>query len=156
MNKLLKVVITMESKECSNNCTCQELDNDTVAELSSRISPDNPDIKFFYDGCEVKVKFIKLSPSGEIESVVTYYERELSGPLLTYEKYLLDVPGVGYLCPGTRVSFEKKEYVLLHGWHTNGSNQTIFSWYLHSIYEGTPDKTLYKSDIDKLDKFTFV
>lgn len=135
-------------------CNCDSTP-DSI-ELSSCISPNDPAMKFFYNGCEVNAKLVKFSPNGEVESVVTYYEEELSGPLLTYEKYLLEVPGVGFLRPGTRVSLEGKEYVLLFGWHTNGSNQTIYSWYLNPLFENSSDKTLYKSDINKLEKFTFV
>lgn len=124
--------------------------------LSSRISPNCPSMKFYFNNCEINVKSVNFSPNGEIESVVTYYEENLSGPSLKFEKYLLEVPGVGFICPGTRVYLDNKQYVLCHGWHTNISNQTIFSWYLHPLFEGSTDKTLYRSDIDKLEKFTFV
>lgn len=88
---------------------------------------------------------------------------------LIVEKNFLPVPGVGYLRPGTKVRLEgdPTEYVLLFGWHTNISNQTIYSWYLRPIkefiednsdneYMSQPikelsdDKTLYYEMINKI------
>ena len=88
---------------------------------------------------------------------------------LVVEKNFLHVPGVGHLRPGSKVRLEKDptSYILLFGWHTNISNQTIYSWYLRPIkefddsdhdqdYMSSPekvlseDKTLYFEMIDKI------
>ena len=60
----------------------------------------------------------------------------------------LFVPGIGYLSPGTIISYENCSYVLLFGWHTNPSNQTIYSWYLAN---DDVCHTLYHEMINKID-----
>lgn len=79
----------------------------------------------------------------------------------------LPVPGVGYLKPKTKVRWKGKEYWLLFGWHTNISNQKIYSWFLRSTNETTDttgkvitlqgdheNKTLYFEMIDEIDLVT--
>lgn len=89
---------------------------------------------------------------------------------LVVEKNFLHVPGVGHLRPGSKVRLDRdpNEYTLLFGWHTNISNQTIYSWYLRPVkefdnfncddnnYMSSPekalseDRTLYFEMIDKI------
>lgn len=79
----------------------------------------------------------------------------------------LPVPGVGYLKPKTKVRWRGHEYWLLFGWHTNISNQRIFSWFLRDVLQTTDatgkvvsvnadhdDKTLYYEMIDEIDLVT--
>ena len=51
----------------------------------------------------------------------------------TYTTECLYVLGIGFLIPGDIVKLKINEchvYELNYGWHTNISNQTIYSWYL--------------------------
>ena len=51
----------------------------------------------------------------------------------TYTTECLYVLGIGFLLPGDIVKLKIdscKTYELNYGWHTNVSNQTIYSWYL--------------------------
>jgi hypothetical protein len=51
----------------------------------------------------------------------------------TYTTECLYVLGIGFLLPGDLVKLKINEryvYELNYGWHTNISNQTIYSWYL--------------------------
>lgn len=51
----------------------------------------------------------------------------------TYTTECLYVLGIGFLLPGDIVKLkinERDAYELNYGWHTNISNQTIYSWYL--------------------------
>ena len=68
---------------------------------------------------------------------------------------ILFIPGIGYLTPGTRVIYKNKDYCLCYGWHTNISNQTMISWYLESLEENIPDKTLYKEMINEIELVHF-
>lgn len=63
-------------------------------------------------------------------------------------KEMLEIPGIGRLSPGTIVRYKGKDYLLLFGWHTNPSNQTIYSWYLTKNNEC---HTLYQEMIDLID-----
>ena len=54
----------------------------------------------------------------------------------TYTTECLYVLGIGFLLPGDIVKLhisDVDEYELCYGWHTNISNQTIYSWYLKPI-----------------------
>ena len=54
----------------------------------------------------------------------------------TYTTECLYVLGIGFLIPGDIVKLKINEcdtYELNYGWHTNISNQTIYSWYLVPI-----------------------
>jgi hypothetical protein len=53
--------------------------------------------------------------------------------MYTYTTECLYVLGIGFLLPGDLVKLKINErdiYELNYGWHTNISNQTIYSWYL--------------------------
>lgn len=71
-------------------------------------------------------------------------------------KEVLYVPGIGYITPGTRVIIKEKDYLLKFGWHINISNQNIYSWYLESLSEDIPPKTLYKEMINEIEIVHFV
>lgn len=73
-------------------------------------------------------------------TIYTYLKDEY-----TYTTECLYVLGIGFLLPGDIVKLkvnEIDEYELNYGWHTNISNQTIYSWYLKPIH--TTD--LFKDD----------
>lgn len=129
-----------------------------------------PDIKVYRGTEELNITSADLDTSGKIVYVNTEEEQKLFADDLEVFKNFLPVPGVGYLKPGTKVEFEKETYVLLFGWHTNISNQQIYSWFLRPItqideiykgnYMSTPervlsqDRTLYYPMIDKICKIT--
>lgn len=71
-------------------------------------------------------------------------------------KEVLHVPGIGYITSGTRVIIKEKDYLLKFGWHVNISNQNIYSWYLESLSEDIPPKTLYKEMINEIEIVHFV
>lgn len=59
--------------------------------------------------------------------------REYQRSEYTYTTECLYVLGIGFLIPGDIVKLkitDCQEYELNFGWHTNVSNQTIYSWYL--------------------------
>lgn len=63
------------------------------------------------------------------EPVTTTYTKDQ----YTYTTECLYVLGIGFLLPGDLVKLKINEcdvYELNYGWHTNISNQTIYSWYL--------------------------
>lgn len=64
-----------------------------------------------------------------IDNETTTYTKEE----YTYTTECIYVLGIGFLIPGDIVKLKInycKEYELNYGWHTNVSNQTIYSWYL--------------------------
>lgn len=63
------------------------------------------------------------------DSVETVYQKGE----YTYTTECLYVLGIGFLLPGDKVKLKIDScnvYELNYGWHTNVSNQTIYSWYL--------------------------
>lgn len=74
----------------------------------------------------------------------------------TYTTECLYVLGIGFLLPGDIVKLSIntcREYELNYGWHTNVSNQTIYSWYLvpHETkdhFEGQRQGLFNKQDPD--------
>ena len=110
------------------------------------------DLKFIdLGGKTLPVRTIEMNEDSQIEELilsVPVEDKDIyhKGEFLMI-KELLEVPGIGRLSPGTIVRYENNNYVLLFGWHTNPSNQTIYSWYL------TRNKvchTLYREMIDKI------
>ena len=123
--------------------------------IPSQIIKYDQDIIFTTkDGDLLEVASINLQ-DGIITNVTTIYEDTYSRDALNIYTNILYVKGVGSLVPKTRVVYEKKDYILLYGWHTNISNQTIYSWFLRPLEEAGPDKTLYKEMIDKIDIIHF-
>lgn len=121
------------------------------------------------NGIRVNVSSVDLDTDGNIVFINTTDGNKLSADDYIIVQELLNVPGVGKLKPGTRVVLEENpyiEYSLEFGWHTNISNQTIYSWYLYPIrqeeiisdkeYMSKPvqrlsvAKTVYKSVVDQI------
>ena len=115
------------------------------------------------------VSSVDLDTEGNIVFINTTDGNKLRASDYIIVQELLNVPGVGKLKPGTRVVLEENpyiEYVLRFGWHTNISNQTIYSWYLYPIkqeeiisdkeYMSKPEqrlsvaRTVYESDVDQI------
>lgn len=123
----------------------------------SQIYPVQPMMKFYSKEdptSEISITRADFDTFGNIVIVYdvdgkSYYAEDL----IIYQDFL-DVPGVGYLRPGTKVKLDsdKTLYSLQYGWHTNISNQTIYSWYLHPITEFSDnDKdTKYMSEPEKV------
>lgn len=75
----------------------------------------------------------------------------------SYTNLCLSVPGLGYAYCGDELVLEEyrkpsKIWKLNFGWHTNISNQKIYSWFLSDPYEdidinSNKYKTLYYDDI---------
>lgn len=103
------------------------------------ISSDKPDIKFYDQSSmkEIPIEIVKLE-NGHISNIFTKkgegtYEEVPLKDVFIYQNFL-EVPGVGFLYPGTKVCLDDdkydRTYVLLQDWHTNASNQRIFGWFL--------------------------
>ena len=104
----------------------------------------------------IKVGQITLDPNTqEISSLEGIYEETIDPATTLYQKYILNIPGVGNVAPGTRVIWKGKDYCLRFGWHTNISNQELYTWYLESLEETCPPKTLYKPMINEIDLVHF-
>lgn len=103
----------------------------------------------FNDGVDREITSVNLSPEGNVVSVVTPTETLTEGFIVS--NTALYVPGLGYLVPGTIIIYQDNDYVLKYGWHTNISNQTIYSWNLESLDSNIPPKTIYKDMINKID-----
>lgn len=114
------------------------------------IANDNYDLLIkSKDGKPINVSNVVLD-NNMVSSVTTD-----TGDIVTIDKIdvynkLLYIPGIGYLVPETRIVYKDKDYLLKYGWHTNISNQTILSWYLESMEEDVPAKTLYKEMINDI------
>ncbi len=127
------------------------MSDNSYIDLASQIIEDAPNLKFSKeDGTVLDVIEIEMN-NGNIVSVLDSDNVKYNIDEITYEKYLLNVPGIGYIAAKSRVIYKEKDYVLLFGWHTNISNQTIYSWYLSSLTEDIPDKTLYEEMINEIE-----
>ena len=126
-----------------------------------------PDLKIFHkDGIEVNASEVILSPEGKIISVLDTEGVEHYRDYLEICQNFLEVPGVGFLRPGSVVRIRGQEYVLNFGKHTNISNQSLISWYLSPLGRGvemapdplgrvtSEDRTLYTDMIDEIDLVT--
>lgn len=125
-----------------------------------------PDLKIFHkDGSEVSASEVIISPDGKVISVIDTDGTEHYRDGLEICQNFLEVPGIGFLKPGSVVRIRGQEYVLNFGEHTNISNQNLISWYLtpHGGVEMTPDplgrvtsedRTLYTDMIDDIDLVT--
>lgn len=125
-----------------------------MKEIPSSIYGESPGMIFTdQDGARQLVQTINLDPdTQEIIGLTDFADNPLDIDDITYNKYVLFVPGIGNILPGSRVIWKEKDYVLQFGWHTNISNQTIYTWYLEPL-EGidlTP-KTLYQWMIKEIE-----
>lgn len=113
-----------------NNCP------DVKMYLKSDLSSHDPSYLLNREK-EIDLTSIDVDTDGRYVIAHTDEGRQYFIDDLIVERNFLNVPGVGYLRPGSKVRLENdfNEYVLLFGWHTNISNQTIYSWYLRPIKE---------------------
>lgn len=119
------------------------------------IATDNFDILVkTKDGEIIEVASVTLE-NNTVTDVVTANGDIYTSDLIDVYNKVLYVPGIGYLVPDTRIVYKDKDYLLKYGWHTNISNQTILSWYLESMEESIPNKTLYKEMIDAIEVVHF-
>lgn len=124
--------------------------------LNSQIYGEYPGFIFTdINGNRLPVEKIKLSTDYQIETLSNFYEESVDPDTAIFQKYVLSVPGLGEILPGSRVIWREGDYVLLFGWHTNISNQELFTWFLRSVDEDIPDKTLYRSMIDEIELVHF-
>jgi len=114
----------------------------------------NPDMLFRdLDGNTLDVTSVNLT-DGTIQSVEVD-EELLPSEEVQFEKYLLEIPGLGWVAPGTRIIYKENDYVLNFGWHINSSNQNIYSWYLESLDVACRPKTVYKEMINEFNLIHF-
>lgn len=133
------------------------------------LSENNTITVYDTNGIRVNVSSVDLDTDGNIVFINATDGNKLSADDYIIVQELLNVPGVGKLKPGTRVVLEENpyiEYSLEFGWHTNISNQTIYSWYLYPIrqeeiisdkeYMSKPEqrlsvaRTVYESVVDQI------
>lgn len=143
--------------------------------LRPQIFKERPDVEFYLKnpdgsrGVMINASQISLDTNGKYVTVLSEEgETYISEDIIT-EQLFLEVPGIGYLRPGTLIVLtgDLNEYELKFGWHTNASNQTINGWYLRPISEVVPgkdsreymstpckrvstDRTLYKEMLNKI------
>lgn len=124
----------------------------------------NVDILFYGLQGEEYVPSEIIIDNGTIKSIKMSDETQILREDLIVVNNLLEVPGIGYIAPGAIIRFddEDEDYILNFGWHTNMSNQEIYSWYLSLIGkdEFPPyqvinrhkkcSRTLYKEMINKI------
>lgn len=80
---------------------------------------------------------VTITDNGQFD-VLTITQSDGSSISYNQDEYIyttecLYVLGIGFLLPGDLVKLKVNEcavYELNYGWHTNISNQTIYSWYL--------------------------
>ena len=81
---------------------------------------------------------VNIDDNGQFDSLTVIDDSVESTKYYTKDEYTyttecLYVLGIGFLLPGDLVKLKINEryvYELNYGWHTNISNQTIYSWYL--------------------------
>ena len=124
-------------------------------EIPNQIFQSKQDIVFkTKSGDLIEASKVNMS-NGIITSVENIVEDTFDRHDIEIFPNVLYVKDVGSLTPRTRVVYKDQDYVLLFGWHRNISNQHIYSWFLRSLEESVPDKTLYKEMIDEIDIIHF-
>lgn len=137
--------------------------------LRKQIFDDCPDIEIVSkeDKRLVEAQSVNVDAEGKIISIMSDGNLVDVSEVIVHKNFL-PVPGVGYLKPGTLVRYQDDMYVLDFGWHTNISNQRIYSWFLKPTKEkslrnpklpifsewGSSFKTLYYEMIDEIDLVT--
>lgn len=140
----------------SGTCTCIK------GQISKGVCPDIT--VFLKDGTQLDISEIRVTEEGKISSVVTRSGDEYEKDSVNVIDKFLEVPGVGFLKPGTIIKFRGHDYVLNYGEHVNVSNQNLISWYLTSTSDKeefdslgrsmlTP-RTLYLDMINEIDLIT--
>lgn len=151
--------------DCNENCNCEKSDYSVFCNSQIYGKDDKPDIKFFYkDGTEIRVSEIIMSTSGTVVSVIDESGKEIFKDHFDICSNFLEVPGIGFLRPGSIVRIKENEYQLNFGEHANISNQRLISWYLRPMSMSTnPDPlgrvtsesiTLTCSHINEIDLVT--
>lgn len=92
----------------------------------------------FYDlnGNLINASSMTFDSSGKPDTVTTENGDVFEKGQYTYTAESLYIDGIGYLVKGDIVKLtisSVTEYELNYGWHTNVSNQTIYSWYLKPV-----------------------
>lgn len=112
-------------------------------------------------GEPIKVTNIELDDLGTISKItgtVHGITAIMDSSQFIYTNLILEVPGLGTAVCGDTIWLKRprkntEEYILEFGWHTNISNQKIYSWYLVSAlkdldnHELPKAKTLYYDDL---------
>lgn len=109
----------------------------------------------------INVTNIELDSSGMISKItgtVHGITAVMDPSQFVYTNLILEVPGLGTAVCGDNILLKRpcknlEEYILEFGWHTNVSNQKIYSWYLVPVlkdldnHELPKAKTLYYDDL---------
>ena len=133
------------------------LNNEEViySDLDSRQIPQDDSLPDLFvrrkDGKDIRIIQLNLGEDGRVESALDEYEFTHYRDDLEISKNYLNIPGIGFILPESRIIWRNRDYVLKYGWHTNISNQTICTWYLVSLEEETPPKTVYAEMIDQFE-----
>lgn len=112
-------------------------------------------------GEQIKVTSMELDDKGTIDKItgmVHGITTIMNSSQFVYTNLILEVPGLGTAVCGDTVYLKcprkkLKEFILEFGWHTNVSNQKIYSWYLVpqlkdlDQHELPKAKTLYYDDL---------
>lgn len=134
--------------------------------LCSQIQKEvKPDIRVYLkDGRQVDASDIILSSDGQVISVTGSDGSEYVAEAVDLCQNFLEVPGVGFLKPGTLVRIKGQEYELNFGEHVNISNQHLISWYITPVNVSTQvdplgrpcseNRTLYMGMINDIDLVT--
>lgn len=104
------------------------------------------------------VTFDELGTIDTITATANGITATMDSQYFVYTNLILDVPGLGTAVCGDKIYLKHprkklEEYTLAFGWHTNVSNQKIYSWYLTPIikdldnHEIPKAKTLYYDDL---------
>ena len=128
-----------------------------ILDNNGPIYEENTDF-IFTDAKEMRVPIvdIHLDPQYKIDVLTDIEGNEVDPETVQYQKYALKVPGLGNILPGSRVIWKEEDYVLQFGWHTNVSNQEIFTWYLLPLESiDTTPKTLYRWMIKEIELVHF-
>ena len=114
------------------------------------------------DGKVIKVASATFNEYGGISSITDIEGTSFEEGQFRYERELLLIEGFGQIPEGAYLKYRGETYLLCFGWHTNGSNQVIYSWYLQSLKDDQDkmkdpysQKTVYRWMIDEIDLVSF-
>ncbi len=123
--------------------------------LNSPIYGEDPGFIFTdkVSGIRVPITEIELDSSTfQITQLSDVIGTEVDPNTVTYQKYALNVPGIGNILPDSRVVWKEQDFILKFGWHTNISNQELYTWYLLPLESEDPTpKTLYRWMINEIE-----
>lgn len=129
-----------------------------MTDLNGNVYKQSPGM-IFTDKTGERVPIVDVQLDAETSEIAVLIDdmgNIISPEDVIYQRYTLYVPGVGTILPGSRVIWKERDYVLQFGWHTNVSNQTLFTWYLEPL-EGNDlvPKTLYQWMIKEIELVHF-